>query len=346
MLQSVFALAGVSPSSYEVRFEPGLERNFTFQFIFDEGISTKINLEGELSPYFRVDRNGIYGSGIVNVEMVLPDKIDVAGDQIIRIVAKPDIERGKGIGITAEAVALIKVVVPFPGEYAEVDLLMKDFNLDENVEHRIKIINRGNKPLEVDPQVQILMGENLKETVKIQKETLNPFEFKEYNFILNEYYFPGKYHAFAFVRYGDELARDEESFNIGENTIDIINHTSRIKRGTLEKYEVLVESLSVKKINDIHGEIIIGNKSFTSNSFDMLPFEKRLIQIYVDSQSLKNSEAKIIIHFRDKSVIKNIDFFVEDNEKYLLYVGIIIIFCLIFFIFKSRFSNMKNNNKR
>jgi hypothetical protein len=102
--------------------------------------------------------------------MVLPKEIEKPGDHLIRILANPQSQNEEGIGIKPEATGIIKLSVPYPGEYAETKLHISDFDLHEKVAHKLRVINRGDASLEIDPQIQVFFGESLIDTVRLEKK--------------------------------------------------------------------------------------------------------------------------------------------------------------------------------
>jgi len=266
MAGGVLAISGVSPGSYEVDFEPGLSQNFTFDFIFDEGVNAEVYVSGGLSEYVSLDKDSIVGGERVVATLNLPSNVNKSGLNEIRVGARQILEGEGGVGIVADVGGLIRLEVPYPGKYVELELVVPNANAGDLVDLSLKAYNRGEETVDVALLIQIFMDEDVPyatdlmvEEIKFDSVTIKPSEMEVFSTSLNTLdYSPGDYVATALGDYGEEnLARGDNFFRLGELYVKILNYSKTFEEGGIERFSIEVESFWNNPINELYAEAIL-----------------------------------------------------------------------------------------
>jgi hypothetical protein len=336
-IKIVVATSGVSPGSYETNFEPFLEESFSFHFIFEEGVTSEISVEGPLSDYVFLDKRKIMGSEIVTAQLKLPEKIEYYGMNKIRVSAKQIPSGSEGIELISDVGGIIKVFVPYPGKRPVLSLNLYDINEGENVKMNLRITNEGNESFLAKPSIHLFSGE--KEVYKksfneITINSLTSYEVEEY---LNTSSFPsGDYGAVALLDYGVEsFAKGEDFFRIGKLFINITNCTKEINRSELEKFNIELESLYNNEIRDIYASVSLGEDYFYSPNFYLKPWEKKNISVFLDSSNIKERNYSVLITLHYSNTTNSNTFFItilQSNLKIYLFI-LFLLFLLISVVF-------------
>lgn len=335
--EGVVATSGVSPGSYEINFEPFLEKSFTFNFIFEEGITSKIRVEGPLSDYVFLDKETITGSETVVAKVNLPEKIDSYGVNKIRISAKQISLGLEGIELISDVGGIIKVFVPYPGKRPVIFLNLYDINEGENVKMNLKITNEGNESFLAKPSIHLFSGENKvyeKSFNEAIVDSLTSYEIEEY--LNTSSLSSGEYGAVSLVDYGVEFfAKGEDFFRIGTLLINITNCTKEINRSDLEKFNIEVESLYNNEIRDIYASVSLGENTFYSPNFYLKPWEKKNVSVFLDSSDIKERNSSVLITLHYENTTNSEIFFInvlQSNLKIYLFI-LFLLFLLISVVF-------------
>lgn len=330
--KAVIAASGVSPGSYEINFEPFLEEEFVFNFIFEEGIVSKISVEGDLLDYVFLDKRTIIGSEVVSVGLKLPEKADSYGVNKIRVSAKQVPSDLLGVELISDVGGIIRVLVPYPGKRPVVFLDVHEGNEGENLKMNLRISNEGNESFLAKPSIHLFDGETKvyeKSFSEVTINSLGSYEIEEY---LDISHFPsGNYGAVALVDYGAEvLARNEDFFRIGKLFIDITDFTREVNKSPLERFNIELESFYNGEIREIYAEVLVEEDSFYSPNFYMKPWEKKNVSVFLDSSRAKerNSSVRIKLYYENETTSKNVYVTIlQSNAK--LYLFILFIFVLL-----------------
>lgn len=335
----VIASSGVSPGSYEVNFEPFLDQTFTFNFIFDEGVVSKISAEGPLSDYVFLDKRTTLGSEAVTARLKLPKGIDSYGVNKIRISAKQVPKESEGVELVSDVGGIIKVFVPYPGKRPVVFLNVYEGNEGENVGINLKITNEGNESFLAKPSIHLFSGEEEIYKKSFEESIIDPLSSHEIeDYLETSSFSAGNYGAVALIDYGVEVfSKGEDLFRIGKLFVNITDHTKEINRSNLEKFNIELESLYNNEIKEIYAEVSVGDKQFYSPIFYMRPWEKKNVSVFLDSSNIreKNSSVSITLHYgnatNSERVFINI---LQSNLKLYLFIFFLIsLFISVVFIF-------------
>lgn len=281
----VLSLEGVSPGSYDVLFEPGLERELVFDFSLD-GVG-ELKVEGELAKYVELDKERALGREKVFVKLKLPEKIDEPGVNNIWIVA-------------GNVKGLIRVRVPYPNKFIDLELGAPNVNEGEDIFVSLKVFNFGEESLVVAPVIEIYSGEEVVEVFNLDESYLGASNSLEFSRTLDgKKYLKGDYLAVAELDYGERVARDENIFRVGEFNLRILNYTKEVVEG-VGKFGVEVESLWNSRMREVFAEVrVIGRqneegevlldrtKGFDTTIVSLGPFEKKNLVGFFDSEGLE-----------------------------------------------------------
>jgi len=278
VISEVYAIVGVSPASYTVNFEPNLERTFSFGFIFDEGAESEVYTAGALTEYVTINKESLKGSGEVVATLKLPESIEQPGEHRIFIGAKQIPSGTAGIGIVGNARGVIKVIVPYPGKYAEVIFEASNANAGEPVDFSVMIDNKGKEELDVGVSIEITdSSKEITETLDFENIIIPISGSEKLTRQLDTTnYKPGDYNATAIVRYGKESIEREAVFRLGELYVGISNYSAEFEKNKINKFEIEAESFWNDVINNLFANISIKgyNIEFLTPSIDLAPWTK------------------------------------------------------------------------
>ncbi len=335
LISGAFAKSGVTPSSYVVNFEPGLERDFKFRFIFSDGVESKISLAGDLREYASVNKEKIRGEEEVVVHLELPDEIEKPGTHIIRVGAKGKLTGEGGFALSADVGGIIKVVVPYPGKYVETSLKATRANAGENISLDFDVQSKGDESVGINAYLEIRDAEKLVDTIEFGAVSLSKGEVKKYNVNLNtDDYEPGDYIVKGIVLYDGKVAESETLMRLGHLFVDIMNYTREVSRGEIVSYGIDIESFWNNEIDDVFatGRISGTDIDFKTPSADLRGWEKTHLNGFFDTTGLEGEFAKMILtlHYEGEITQKVVRVKLVDNVDWLLVsvVGILVIIVL------------------
>jgi hypothetical protein len=302
------AISGVSPPIYNINFEPDLEEKFTFKFIFNDGVISRLSIEGDLAKYITLDKYRIVGTENVTATLKLPREISSPGVNRIRIGARQIVDRAEGIGLSSNVGGIINVIVPHSGNYVEVKLNIPDGNNEEKITANLSVKNLGDSSIKVKPIIQIFKDDLIIDNIRIKEIEIPYLENYQTNFEINtlEYEY-GEYAAVALVDYEKNIAKDEKFFRVGELLVKINNYSKILNKNPLERYEIEIENLWNKEIKKLYATVSFANENFASHFIELMPWEKKTIILYIDSTKInKEIQGKITLNYHDKKYSENI----------------------------------------
>lgn len=334
---NALAISGVSPGSYEVDFEPNLEKEFVFDFVIEGGKWVDVYSEGDLADLVELSETKIIGRQKVVASLKLLAKIDKPGVNQIRIVA-------------GEVGGLIKINVPYPDEFVELELSAPDVNVGEVVEIKLDVFNRG-KLIDVEPRIEIYKAEGeLGEIINsISLDETQVFMEQSFDLQLDTTnYSAGDYFAVAIVEYGENVASDKNSFRIGEKRVEVLNYTGELKENKVGKFEINVGSFWNEDIKNIYAEVrVVGSDySFMIPSTKLEAWgEKRLLGFF-DTKEVYgyDKEIEIILHYDGESSRKVVPFKILERFDFVLsgvIVGVLIVIGILIWRGKSFLEELK-----
>lgn len=363
ILPSVCAIVGVRPASYEVNFEPGLKKVYSFTFIADEGSIFEMYTEGPFSEYVELSTEKIHGTGSVNALLQLPNQAEIPGRHRLivggRQVAKD--EHAPMLGIVGNVQAVLFINVPYPGKYAELEFTTTNANTGGDVNFNLTISSKGDEDIVARSRIEIYDStkQNLLETIQLPERTVKSTESVQLvSKLSTKDYLSGDYFAKAVVEYGgDKPAEKEAIFRLGKLFVDIVNYTQTVGREGINRFEIYVESYWNDPIPGLFAEVSIANYTeldFLTPSMTLEPWQVSILTGYFDTSEIKQSpfSARIKLKYANETTEKTVEVNFAKSESQTGYVlgavaaviliGIIVVLLLI----KNKKKDNKKNEKR
>ncbi len=317
---------GVIPGSYEASYEPGLEKDFVFDFVLNgKGF---LSIEGDLKDYVFLDKDEIWDRESVVVSLKLPEDLNFVGVSNIWIIVE-------------EVRGLIRVNFPYPDRYLDLDLAVPDVNVGEEVLINLKISNFGAQDLNVSPIIEIYFDEEMIESFEGEERVVRVSGGVDYKFS-----FDGRNRSagsyLAVVRSGDFVG--EDSFRLGEKKLRILNYTKEVFANSVERFEVEVESLWDDKMNEVYAEVrvIDGDGGFDSSIISLGGWEEGVLAGYFDTDGLEGEVSLSVDVFYDGEVESEIiQVNVVRGYGWIWFIASILIFVVFVFFGYRKFFKSK-----
>ena len=341
----VLAYSGVTPSSYDRDFKPNFKESFAFRFLFPENSVAELSVEGVLAEYVRLDKKTLKGSGVVIVLLELPEEVDSYGVNRIIVRAKQFVESKEGFSLAFSVGGLIRLRVPYPGKYAELDFKTHNVNQGEPVNFDLTIYSRGKEDIYATAHIDIYDSDNVfTERLNLGTHLIESAKNEKLSTKLNtENYVAGDYNATVVVEYGGENpAVDSKIFRLGKLFVDVSNHTKEFERGKINKFEIEVESFWNSEIENLYAEVdILGyEESFKTPSANLEPWKKTTLSGFFDTSAIEESKfkANITLHYHGETTSKVVDLKFVKDTNYIFYAilsasGIIFLILLVLVIY-------------
>ena len=324
---------GVTPGRTTVDFEPNLEKTVTFTIINNERkeFTAFVYAEEELKDYITSEKNIVEfketdESKPFTYTFRLPEKIEKAGDHWGKIVVMEmpaGVKEGEQLVMATTAVIhQLRVKVPYPGKYAELDLAIHEAEPNETVTFFVKVFNLGDENIykafatidilgPTNERIAIIESEEISVDSKKTGEIIIPWK-AEVN--------PGTYHVVVTVNYDGKIARVEKNFGVGRLRIEILDVKVRsFVLGGIAKFEINVENKWNQRIADVYAEMIMSDQegdqiaSFKSASVNVEALQRSTLYAYWDTEGVEKGtyDARLILHYADKTTEKLLKTYVE-----------------------------------
>jgi hypothetical protein len=297
---NVLGVEGVSPGSYEVVYEEGLEREFVFDFVVDE--VRDLRVMGNLAGYLELDKKKISGREKVVATLKFP-----------LVVEESDLNFGNNnIWIIAGDVsAIVKVKVPYPEKYVGLELGVPNVNVGGDVEVRMKVLNLGSEDLVVRSFFEVYSDDEVLDSFEFESSFLGASKSLDFERVLDsKNYSSGDYLVVARVEYGDKIARAENVFRVGEFGVRILNYTREVY-DDIDRFEIEIESLWNGRMNEVYfearvvagydeeGKVLIQEvNGFDSTIVPLGAWEKKRLVGFFDSRGLEGDiSLNVDVHY-------------------------------------------------
>ncbi|MGV8151908.1 MAG: hypothetical protein ACP5OG_02415 [Candidatus Nanoarchaeia archaeon] len=289
---------GISPVKFRIDFEPGIQANYSIN-VYESDPDQRVELyaTGYLSEYVSFSENFIYGSGNVQVQLKLPQYVEVPGTHVIFIGAR-EISEGEsagGIGGLAAVQILLEVVVPYPGEYIEAKFETTDINEGNDTYYKLEVFNLGTDDISLNSYIDIFRDNTLIKsqqvgTVDLETKSSHVFEgYLETNELKS-----GFYDLKVHMDYGKSLVL-EDSFRIGSLFVNITDYSNTFLENRINKFYVEVENLWSSPIDGVYAKIPITSNGtlideITTPSVTLLPWTKTNLSGFFDASNLSSGK--------------------------------------------------------
>lgn len=332
---------GISPAYFVEHFEPNMEKSFKFQAFNsnpNEGIG--IQLEGNLEKYASISTNYLQGSGLFEVDLKLPEKLDRPGTHSLYVKvfeSKNESADISAIGGIAAIRVPIKILVPYPGKYTESVLKVNNINEGEDARYELDIQNLGTENVTIDALIEVFKINKNGEKMLTQQVNDMFLESKNVLNVVDELdtneFEPGEYHATATMSYG-KTETVNTTFRVGEFLVDIIDYDYLFERDKINQFNIKIENKWNTKIESVFGEVTITDEgevisSFRTVSLDTNPWEIKNITGFFDAEDLDSGRylANINLFYAGSKTNKLVAIYIQDPPKereYLRYVLMIV----------------------
>jgi hypothetical protein len=299
---------GVAPGRTPIDFEPGLDKTFSFTIKNNENkqFNAYIYVEGDLSEYITIEKRIVEfekadDSHAFTYRISLPQRLDPPGEhwgKIIVMELPSGLERLEGKTQIVGTIAVmhqVKVKVPYPGKYMQLDMAVQEAAPNESVRFFVKMYNLGKEDIgKAEATIEIL-GPTDEVIAKIETgqtavESMQKGELTaDWKASVN----PGLYKAVAKVRYDGEAGSVEKKFYVGNIVVDLLGVSVKdFKLGGIAKFDIITESKWNQPIAGVYADMKVndnqGNKvaDFKSASVDIDPFERAHMYAYWDTEGV------------------------------------------------------------
>jgi len=304
-----------------LEFESGLEKTFTYGVMV-----TNPNVENyetfavdELTKYITVEprylkfdkSQGGTPSFIAILKLPKDDKEIGAGKHCAGIgvteMTPKNPPEGEGMSIVSRTSAKARVCVRvlYEGKYIKTKLNIPNTNENSIVRPEVEVSSWGKEDINsvhADIFIYDINGTEIK-TIRTNSAGLKSKAKINLEGVFDTTGIkPGGYKAKAIVYYdGKTIETSEIGFKIGTLYVEVVNYTREIIKGKINKFEIKTESRWNNKIEDVSGEIIIGNQDIKTVLISLEPWAQGVLEGYVDAGSFDISKmpVRIIIYYAD-----------------------------------------------
>jgi hypothetical protein len=337
---SGFALAvsGVSPGRYEIAFEPGLEKEVSFDFIFDEGVESEIYVDGDLGRYVSLDKEIILGSERVVARVSLPENLSSYGVNDVRVIARQLPGEGSSVSLSAEIRGVIRILVPYQGRKFSSEIRVNDFNEKGILKGVAKISNLGDDAYVANPVIQIFDEEGMVEELRVSEFGVDSLSDAFFDFVGAYNYSFGRYIAVVLVEDDEGFSRGDVEFKVGKNYVDIVDWTRELSLGRIERIDVEISSFSSEVIEGVYCDIYVDGVKMSTPKVSLKAWENETLSIYIDTSKLKEgvSEARLDLYFGSEKVSRDVVIEVVKRGYVIYYVAVIVFLLILAIYFKFR----------
>ena len=350
----VFAISGVNPRAYEVDFVPNYEGEFSFNFVIDGNSKVDLYVDGDLAEYVSLNKEWISGRESVVVSLRLPSWINNPGVNEIRIVA-------------GDVVSVIKINVPYPEKYVELELNAPNVNVGDSVGINLEVFSKGSEAVMANSRIEIYKIEDWELEIEQIGKLVDVFE-ADGEIVINESemfewgidtsdYSMGQYLAVAVVDYGEGVAQIENSFKVGGLLVRILNYTEEFTKNKIDKFEIEVENLGDDDIKGIYAGInIVGfsEEEFVTSSIELKKWRTATLSGFLDSSEIlgEKIEAEIVLYYDGEMSSQVVELKILKGFDYVFYGVIFMVLVVVGLLiwrgkkFIKKYREIRNQNKK
>ena len=343
MISSACAL-GVSPGRTTMDFSPGHRETVTFNVINSGTKDVKVVLvaQGDLADYISISSSAVSilasESKSLSYSVNLPEKLSPGlqvGEVFIMEVPGSVGAGGSTVLATLAVVTQLYVNVPYPGKFAEADMVIYDANQGANVKFVFPVVSRGEFDLtDVKANVDVYnsLGDKI-DSFKTESVGVPSGARKEIVYNWKADVSIGNYRASASLIYDDGTIPLEASFSVGSKELELQDISVKdFSLGEIAKMEMLVENRWSEPIKGAHIETRIKNdrgdvvSSFDSARYDIDALAKQTFVSYWDTAGViaGDYQTEVSIKYGEKASKLNLEFQVSKNNLKVIGLGYVI----------------------
>jgi hypothetical protein len=320
------AAIGLTPGRTTVDYSPGLESSVTFTIVNNEHKEFKalVYVEGDLKDSITLDKNIVEfketdNSKDFTYSVKLPSSLEKPGDYWTKIIVMempPGIEaeklEGQLVIATTAVVHQLRVKVPYPGKYAELELAVNEAEPNGTVNFFAKVYNLGTENIYKAYATLDILGptNEVIDSIESEQTSIESKTTGEIAIPWQANVNPGVYHAVLTLNYDGKVSKVEKNFGVGALRVDVVDVSVRnFALGGIAKFEINVENKWNQKVTSVYAEMIMTNQkgdqvaSFKSATADIDPLQRSTLYAYWDTAGVEKGayDAKLILHFADKT---------------------------------------------
>ncbi len=321
---------GIAPAEKSINFAPNMQEELSYRVINNENrvLDLKIDAIGELAEYAQFAQTDIHlnedePEKTFTVKLSFPESL-APGERTLKVrIAEsiPSLEVGENyVNARLELISKITVNVPYPEKYVSVNLEVDALKPDEPIKINAKIENLGRKDISnLKAEFGIYEQDTLLQQQSTEETSLLRTDEKELSamFTLSNYT-PGLYSAKAKISYDENSIELGKDFNVGEETISVLDYTKYFTQGKINKFDITVKNEWNRKIRDIYALIYIASfDSIKSIAYDLDPWQEKVLVSYWDTTSvpLGTYESTITIDYINRTTTKKGNVHVITEEE-------------------------------
>lgn len=299
MVVSVSAVS-VSPSKYELEYEPGLKK--TLEFIVRPNLKEPsivgFGIEGALSEYITVPEETVRlnpgESKSVFIEINLPQEdIGLMGMQRTYIYISERAVAGNDaqIGAVATVAPDIRVYFPFPGKYVDVlSVNVPSVNQGESIELKYKIKGLGGLTTTADMSVEIRDSFNqVVLTQNLGTKTVDPEEERIITETINTSQLdPGRYDVRVSATFDGGVTSGQALFFIGEEKVELVSiKPNKFFFNSVSQVEISLSNLWNGEYSNVYAEIEYANRTAITSSGKLRALSSLELKQFIDLQGVE-----------------------------------------------------------
>jgi len=337
-INTAFSL-GISPGRIYENFEASTTKEFTFTIINGEDKTIKVNyyVSGDLTDYISLEKNEDelkpYENKEIKAIIKYPNEIS-PGLHILKVGVIEATKSSSMVGGRVGVESQILIFQKYPGKYLEAEIKVKDGVVNEPVNIDVTVTHKGEVDIDsVSTIIDIYNVANEKiNTLQLQNFELKAGESKTLNAKWDKPDKAGEYTAKALITYDGAFTETNYKFKVGEYSLNINNVTvSDLKKGSIGKFDIEVESLWGGEIENVYAQINISNKIIHSEKVNIPAWSKQKLTVYWDPVDFENGKYKALltIYFGDKSITKQFEIEIKNNFNIYYIIGSLLLLAII-----------------
>ena len=356
---SVLAIA-ISPPEMNIVYEPGKEIGCGFNFKLESDSKINYRIEGDLNnsielslPNGNLNNNEWYST---ICKMTLPEDLSPGYHEASIIVVES--QNPGGIGAMAGIIFPIRIFIPYPGKYLEIQKYsFNNIAVNETAEFILNVISRGDE--KIDSAVALIklknssgsvFGSTQSDSISLEKNQGGELKSK-WNSIGTA---AGIYEAQATLFYDEKEAKESKEIKVGDLRIDITNiNYGTILTENVAKFDVELKSVWNMPIKEAFLTLDIYKndqiiKHIRSENFDIDSWASIERSVFWETKGVQPGKYKgnfTVFHSEGKASEKSIEFEITENllGKYpIITIALIIIVVILIILLIINIRKKKN----
>lgn len=352
---------------HKINYVPNSEAIFEFAITYSS-MDVEVFISGPLSEYATLSRK-IIKTGETErrftVSFKFPDENTFVkpGHQRVWVSFRETGSGGGTVGTVLVGSTFIEIDVLYPGKYVEASFTAGNVNTNETSHFVFSAWNFG--------MLNISRMHGVVDTYDLDNNEIGTVITNTYSLGSNkrldiygrksmEKYKPGNYLAKAKLYWDSNISSFEDYFTVGKLRVDLLNYTRSFTPGTINRFDMRVESKWNNKVENLYTEVFIMHEnqsiitSFKSPLTSLEPWTEKNITVFWDAPklALKTYKLKIKIYYDGESSTEIGEITALEAEKPfrinyayviigLLSVVILVLVVDIFWIMKKKSKGVK-----